>query len=330
MATSQTAQEIGHLSPGAAAPAIALRRPRRRPKPSRVVRYAILIAGALIFVAPFAYMVTASLQPEGRMFQNPPQWIPTQPTLENFRTFLGISNIQAHANSQANVGTATVLRWFFNSFFVSSTVTFGQLFFSSLAAYCFAKRTFPLRNFLFFLGLATMMVPGQVTIIPTYIIMKHIPLFGGNDIFGVGGHGWINSYWVLIVPSLVSPFSIFLLRQYMRSIPDELIDAARVDGASEFKIYRKIVIPLSWPALAAVAIFTFQFFWEDFYGPLIYISSPSLTTVPLGLALFVVKNRTAWSVLMSGSVVATLPMILVFLVFQRKFVQGISLQGLKG
>ena len=330
MATSQTAQEIGHLSPGAAAPAIAVPRRRRRPKPGRGVRYAILIAGAIIFIAPFAYMVTSSLQPEGRMFQNPPQWIPTQPTLENFRTFLGISNIEAHTNSQANVGTATVLRWFFNSFFVSSTVTFGQLFFSSLAAYCFAKRTFPLRNFLFFLGLATMMVPGQVTIIPTYIIMKHIPLFGGNDIFGVGGHGWIDSYWVLIVPSLVSPFSIFLLRQYMRSIPDELIDAARVDGASEFKIYRKIVIPLSWPALAAVAIFTFQFFWEDFYGPLIYISSPSLTTVPLGLALFVVKNRTAWSVLMSGSVVATLPMIVVFLVFQRKFVQGISLQGLKG
>jgi multiple sugar transport system permease protein len=327
----QTTQEIGHLAPGSTAPAVrAVRRPRRRVKPGRIVRYAILIAGAIIFVAPFAYMLTASLQPEGRMFQNPPQWIPTQPTLENFKTFLGISKIEAHANSQANAGTLTVIRWFLNSSFVAGTVTLGQLFFSSLAAYCFAKRTFPLRNFLFFLGLATMMVPGQVTIIPTYIIMKHIPLFGGNDIFGIGGHGWIDSYWVLIIPSLVSPFSIFLLRQYMRSIPDELIDAARVDGASEFKIYRKVVIPLSWPALAAVAIFTFQFFWEDFYGPLIYISSPSLTTVPLGLALYVVKNRTSWSVLMSGSVVATLPMIIVFLAFQRKFVQGISLQGLKG
>jgi multiple sugar transport system permease protein len=325
-----TTEELGHLAPGRAAPAVQARRPRRRFKPGRAVRYAILIAGAVIFVAPFAYMLTASLQPAGRMFQNPPQWIPTQPTLENFRTFLGLSSVEANQNSQANVGTATVLRWFFNSAFVASTVTLGQLFFSSLAAYCFAKRTFPLRNFLFFLGLATMMVPGQVTIIPTYIIMKHIPLFGGNNLFGVGGHGWIDSYWVLIVPSLVSPFAIFLLRQYMRSIPDELIDAARVDGASEFKIYRKIVIPLSWPALAAVAIFTFQFFWEDFYGPLIYISSASLTTLPLGLALFVVKNRTAWSVLMSGSVVATLPMILVFLIFQRKFVQGISLQGIKG
>jgi multiple sugar transport system permease protein len=326
----QTTQEIGHLAPGSTPAVRPVRRPRRRVKPGRVVRYAILIAGAIIFVAPFAYMLTASLQPEGRMFQNPPQWIPTQPTLENFKTFLGISKIEAHANSQANAGTLTVIRWFLNSSFVAGTVTLGQLFFSSLAAYCFAKRAFPLRNFLFFLGLATMMVPGQVTIIPTYIIMKHIPLFGGNDIFGIGGHGWIDSYWVLIIPSLVSPFSIFLLRQYMRSIPDELIDAARVDGASEFKIYRKVVIPLSWPALAAVAIFTFQFFWEDFYGPLIYISSPSLTTVPLGLALYVVKNRTSWSVLMSGSVVATLPMIIVFLAFQRKFVQGISVQGLKG
>jgi multiple sugar transport system permease protein len=328
----QTTEEIGHLPPGSAAPAIKIPRRRRqiRFKPGRLVRYAILIGGALIFVAPFAYMLTSSLQPAGRMFQNPPQWIPTHPTLENFKTFLGLSSVQAHENSQANVGTTTIVRWFLNSTFVATTVTLGQLFFGSLAAYCYAKRTFPLRNFLFFLGLATMMVPGQVTIIPTYIIMKHMPLFGGNNIAGIGGHGWIDSYWVLIVPALVSPFSVFLLRQYMRSIPDELIDAARVDGAGEFKIYRKIVLPLSAPALAAVAIFTFQFFWEDFYGPLIYISSNSLTTLPLGLALYVVKNRTAWSVLMSGSVVATLPMILVFLIFQRKFVQGISLQGLKG
>jgi multiple sugar transport system permease protein len=328
-----TTEELGHLAPGRPAAVVraGLPRPRRRRwKPSRAIRYAILIAGAIVFIAPFAYMITSSLQPEGRMFQNPPQWVPTDPTLENFKTFLGVSAVRAHENSQANVGTTTVLRWIFNSLFVASTVTICQLFFSSLAAYCYAKRRFPLRNFLFFLGLATMMVPGQVTIIPTYLIMKHMPLFGGNNIMGVGGHGWLDSYWVLIVPSIVSAFSVFLLRQYMRSIPDELIDAARVDGAGEFRIYWKLIVPLSWPALAAVAIFTFQFFWEDFYGPLIYITSTQLTTLPLGLAMFVVKNRTAWGVLMAGSVVATMPMILVFLIFQRRFVQGISVQGLKG
>jgi multiple sugar transport system permease protein len=327
----QTTEELGHLAPGRAAPAIpAGPRRRRRWRPSRGIRYAILIAGAVIFMAPFAYMLTASLQEPGRMFQNPPQWVPTDPTLENFKTFLGLSNLAENQGTGTNVGTTTILRWFFNSTFVTVTVTVCQLFFSSIAAYCYAKRRFPLRNFLFFLGLATMMVPGQVTLIPTYLIMRSIPLFGGNDIWGLGGHGWLDSYWALIVPNIVSPFAVFLLRQYMRSIPDELIDAARVDGAGHFTIYWRIMLPLSKPALAAVAIFTFQFFWEDFYGPLIYISSPQLATLPLGLATFVVRNRAAWSVLMAAAVIATAPMIIVFLFFQRQFVRGIAVQGIKG
>jgi multiple sugar transport system permease protein len=221
-------------------------------------------------------------------------------------------------------------RWFANSAFVAGSVTMLQLFFNSLAAYVFAKREFPGRNAIFMLFLAAMMVPGQVTSIPNYLVLKHIPLFGGNNLLGQGGSGWLDSYYGLILPGCVSAFGIFLLRQYMMSIPDELLDAARIDGASEFKIFRKIVIPLTGPALAATGIFTFTASWEDFYWPLLIISSPEKYTAPLGLALFVVKNRTQWDVLMAGSVIATIPMVLVFILFQRRFIQGIAVSGLKG
>ncbi|HEX2051868.1 MAG TPA: carbohydrate ABC transporter permease [Actinomycetota bacterium] len=293
-------------------------RPRRRLRfrPLRVLRYAVLTALAIIFVAPFAYMVTSAFQPLDQMFKYPPQWIPTNPTLENFTGFL---------TSDRPIG-----RWVFNSLFVTVTVTAAQLFFSSLVAYTFAKRTFPGRDFIFFLGLATMMLPAEVLLIPQYLILKSMPLFGGNDASGVGGHGMLDSYWGLILPHLMSPFGIFLLRQYMMSIPDQLIDAARIDGAGHFKIYWKIVLPLSKPALAALAIFTFQFFWEDLYGPLIIISSPELYTLPLGLALFVVQNRTLWHLVMAGSVLATIPVVILFFVFQKQFVRGISLSGMKG
>jgi multiple sugar transport system permease protein len=290
--------------------------PRRlRFKPTRISRYITLIVLGIIFVAPFAYFVTASLQPLSKMFRYPPQWIPTDITLENYTGFF---------TSGRDIG-----RWVFNSFLVATTVTVLQLFFSSLIAYTFAKRTFPGRDFLFYLSLATLMLPAEVLLIPQYLIFRSMPLFGGNDITGQGGHGWLDSYWVLILPNIASPFTIFLLRQYMRSIPDSLIDAARVDGAGHFKIYWKIILPLSRPALAALAIFTFQFFWDDFYGPLIFISSPELYTLPLGLGLFVVQNRTVWNLVVAGSVVATIPMIIMFAIFQKQFVRGIALSGLK-
>lgn len=290
--------------------------PRRiRWRPWTVARYAILIVLGIIFVAPLAYMITASLLPLERMFEYPPQWLPIGGTLDNYTGFL---------NADRPLG-----RWVVNSLYVSITITVLQLFFSSLVAYTFAKRTFPGRDFLFFLGLATMMLPSEVTAIPNYLILKSIPLFGGNDITGAGGHGWLDSYWGLIAPNLGSPFSIFLLRQYMKSIPDSLIEAARIDGAGHFKIYWKIIMPLSKPALAALTIFTFQFQWGDFYGPLIILSSPELFTLPLGLALFQQGSRTVWNLVMAGSVLALLPMIVIFFIFQKQFVRGISLSGMK-
>jgi multiple sugar transport system permease protein len=245
--------------------------------------------------------------------------------LNGYRLFFGIGDEAAQ-----NIGAEGVARWFLNSAFVASSITALQLLFNALAAYVFAKRRFPGRDAIFLLFLATMMVPPQVTLIPNYLILKHVPLFGGNDLFGLGGSGMLDSYYGLILPNAASAFGIFLLRQYMQSIPDELLDAARIDGASEWKIFRRIVLPLCRPALAAMAIFTFTYAWEDFLWPLIIISSPDHTTAPLGLALFVVKNRTAWDVLMAGSVIATLPMVVVFMIFQRNFIRGISLAGLKG
>src|SRR5699024_923061 len=146
-------------------------------------------------------------------------------------------------------------RYFFNSAYVAITVTALQLFTSSLAAYTFAKRQFPGRDILFVITLVTLMIPGQVTLIPNYVILMHIPFFGGNDALGSGGSGWLDSYWGLIVPQAASAFGIFLLRQFMKSIPDDLLDAARIDGAGEFRIFSQIVLPLCRPALAALGIF---------------------------------------------------------------------------
>jgi multiple sugar transport system permease protein len=276
--------------------------------------YLILGAGAVMFTAPWVWMVSASFQPLGDMFNWPPTWIPETFTLSNYSRF-----IQA-----AGLG-----RWFLNSSIISVSVVVLQMFFNSLAAYTFAKRRFPGRDKLFVFMLGTLMIPGAVFLIPNYLILQHIPLAGGNDIWGNGGHGWLDSYWGLILPSAVSVWGIFFLRQYMKGIPDELLDSARIDGATEFRIYWQIALPLAGPALAATAIGTFTWTWNDFFWPLLVISSSDLQTVQLGLALFVVKNRTVWDQVMAGSVLATLPVLAVFLLFQRHFIQGIALTGFK-
>jgi multiple sugar transport system permease protein len=291
-------------------------RKRKGLRPGRALIYLVLLAISIICAGPFVWMLSASLEPLGQIFAWPPHWIPSHPTLHNYTTFI---------SSGGDIG-----RWFANSLFVAGTVTILQTFFSALAAYAFAKRRFPGRDLLFFLFLGTMMFPGAILFIPNYIVLKHIPLFGGNNLLGAGGHGWLNSYWGLIGPSIISPFAIFLLRQFMKSIPDDLLDAARMDGGSEFWIFWRVVLPLSRPALAAIAIFTFGYFWQDFLWPLIIINSPNLYTLPLGLGLFVQQNKTVWDLLMAGSVMSVLPVVVLFLIFQRHFIQGIALSGMKG
>lgn len=293
---------------------------------SKAVTYLILAPIAILFVAPFAWLISASFMPIGEIFQNPPSWWPDHGTLDGYKGFLNVGTLTEAQEGQGHGD----YHWFINSAFVAISVTVLQTFFSALCAYCFAKRNFPGRDAIFVLFLATMMVPGQVTLIPNYIIIQHIPFFGGNDWMGNGGSGWLDSYYGLIMPGIVSAFSIFLIRQYMVSIPDELLDAARVDGAGEFRIFWSIVLPLCKPALAACAIFTFQGTWEDFFWPLIIMSDPDKLTAPVGLALFVVQNKTSWNLLFAGSVIATIPMIIVFIIFQRQFVQGIAVTGVKG
>jgi multiple sugar transport system permease protein len=304
--------------------------PRQRAKnfsrKQKIVTYLILAPTAILFVAPFAWLVSASFQPMGEIFSSTPHWVPKNPTLSGYKGFLNVGTLTKAQQGQGH----GEWRWFVNSAFVAITITVLQTFFNALCAYCFAKRQFPGRDVIFLLFLGTMMIPGQVTLIANYLIIQHIPFFGDNDWMGQGGHGWLDSYWGLIMPGVVSAFGIFLLRQYMLTIPDTLLEAARIDGASEFRIFWSIVLPLCMPALAANAIFTFQGAWEDFFWPLIVMSSPEKLTAPVGLALFVVQNRTSWTLLFAGSVIATLPMIIVFLIFQRQFVQGIAVTGVKG
>jgi multiple sugar transport system permease protein len=280
----------------------------------KLVIYLLLLAGAVLFVAPFAWMVTASLQDVGDMFRWPPSWIPRDPSFKNYTKFLRTPNLGL---------------WLFNSVYISIAITVLQMFFNSLAAYTFAKRQFPGRDVLFLILLGTIMIPGQVLLIPSYIIMQHMPLFGGNDIFGQGGHGWLDSYWGLIAPGAVSTWGIFWLRQYIKGIPDDLIDAAKIDGASEFRIYGQVILPLSQPALAASAIGTFTYVWNDWFWPLIVTSSDELRVLPLGLALFVTKNKVVWDIVFAGSVLVTLPVLIMFLLFQRQILKAVVLSGLK-
>lgn len=280
----------------------------------KLIVYALLTTGAIIFLAPWAWMVSASFQPIGKIFDWPPNWIPETFTLANYTKFLAAEGF---------------FRWVLNSGFLAVVVLVVQMFFNSMAAYTFAKRKFPGRDGLFLLMLGTLMIPGQLFLIPNYIILLRSPLFGGNNIMGVGGYGMLDSFWGIIIPYSFSVWSVFFMRQYMKGIPDDLLDAARMDGASEFLIYWKVVMPLCGPVLAAQAIFTFTFVWNDFFWPLIVISSPELRTLQLGLALFILKNKTVWDVVFAGSVISTLPVLLVFIFFQKYFIRGIALTGMK-
>ena len=280
----------------------------------KVIVYILLTTGAIVFFAPWAWMVSASFQPIGEIFEWPPNWIPDTVTFQNYVRFLTAEGF---------------FRWVLNSGFLAVVVLLVQMFFNSLAAYSFAKRKFPGRDGLFLMMLGTLMIPGQLFLIPNYLILLRSPLFGGNNLLGTGGHGMLDSFWGIIVPYSFSVWSVFFMRQYMKTIPDDLLDAARMDGASEFTIYSKVVLPLCGPVLAAQAIFTFTFVWNDFFWPLIVISSSELRTLQLGLALFILKNKTVWDVVFAGSVISTLPVLLVFIFFQKYFIRGIALTGMK-
>jgi multiple sugar transport system permease protein len=284
-------------------------------KRAHFISHIVLILGAVAMVLPFVWMLSTSLKPADQLFTVPPTWVPR---VLQFDTYV-------KAMSAGNFG-----RYAFNSLVLALANMLSNVLLSALAGYAFARLAFPGRNVLFVLVLATLMVPYQVTIIPLFVIVRHIPLFGGNDLFGQGGIGWINSYWGLVVPGAVGAFGIFMLRQFFQTLPVELEDAARIDGAGELRIFWQIMLPLAMPAVATLAIFSFQAGWNAFLWPLLITTTDDMRTIQLGLTVFVQQYSTQWGQLMAATVVATLPVIVVFSVGQRLMVRGIAFTGLKG
>lgn len=265
------------------------------------LRYLILAVGAVIMVFPFIWMIIASLMTAGEIQLRPPVWLPATPQFSNYSDLFA---------------SLPIARLYFNSLFTSGAIVFGVLFTSSLAGFAFAKYRFPGRELLFYLILATMMIPFFVTLIPVFFIVRQL--------------GWIDSYQGLIIPGLTSAYGIFLMRQFMITVPDELIDAARIDGASEPVIYWRIVVPLVKPALATLGTFTFIGSWNNFLWPLLVVSNRELMTLPLGINSLRSLYADNTNLLMAGTAVSVLPMLLIFIFLQRYFIQGIALTGLKG
>lgn len=269
----------------------------------RALIYAALVAVAGVMVLPFLWMVSTSLKRSEGVFAIPPQWIPEDVRWENYAAVF------------ERMPFLTYLR---NSTLITALSIVGTVLSSSVVAYAFACLRWPGRDALFIFVIATMMLPLQVIMIPLFVIFKEL--------------GWLNTYKPLVVPTFLGggAFNIFLLRQFFLTIPRELLDAARMDGAGEWTIYWRIALPLARPALVTVAILTFMFAWNDFMGPLIYLSDQAKNTLALGLALFVGQHQTDWGVLMAASVLMMLPVVVLFFLFQRYFIQGFTMSGVKG
>jgi len=265
-----------------------------------VLLHAAMYALAAVTVAPFLWTVLTSFKEIGDILTYPPNWWPKTFVLDNY-----VAAFQA----------APFGRYYANSLFVALTVTAGQIVTCSMAAYAFARLQFRGRDVLFYILLGTMMIPGQVTMIPGFLILHWF--------------GWIDHYAGLIVPGLASAFGTFLLRQFFLTIPRDLEDAAAIDGCGKMGVLWKIILPLSRPALATLAVFTFMGVFNDFLWALIVVSSDEMRTVQLGLAIFRDRYQTDWGQLMAASSVATLPIVIVFFFAQRYFIQGITLSGLK-
>jgi ABC-type glycerol-3-phosphate transport system permease component len=283
--------------------ALAARKWRMQRQLRRGIVWILLLGGTIITIMPFLWMALTSLKTKRQIFTYPPEWIPDPVMWGNYRSALEAFPFDLYVR---------------NTLIITGLNVIGTLLTASLAAYAFARLRFPGRDAIFMVLLSTLMLPYAVIMIPRYVEFRYL--------------GWIDSWLPLIVPTWFggSAFFIFLLRQFFRTIPRELSDSARVDGASEVRIYWQIVMPLARPALAVVAIFTFLDNWNDFLGPLIYLSSPDKFTVALGLASFKGLYSTQWEYLMAASTVMTIPTVVLFFAAQRYFVRGIVLTGMKG
>ena len=267
----------------------------------RVLLYIVLILIAVIMVVPFLWMLSTSLKTQYDAVKIPPVWIPDPPQWENYVKLFT---------------EQPMFQFMLNTIKIVFFVVLGQLFFSSLAAYSFARISFKGRNVVFFFYIATLMVPGQVTMIPTYQMFAKA--------------GLTDNHLALILPAFFSAFGVFLLRQFFMSLPRELEEAAEIDGCNPFMTYWRIMLPLVVPAMLTLGVFTLMNTWNDYMGPLIYLSSPEKYTMTLGIAYFKGVYTTQWNLVMAGSIVSVVPILIAYLCAQKYFIEGIAFSGVKG
>jgi multiple sugar transport system permease protein len=267
----------------------------------KTVTYVLLIALAVTMLLPFLWMLSASLKLDKDVFRFPIEWIPAEPHWDNY----------------VKIWTQVpFLTFFANTTKLTVIITLLQLFTSSFAGYAFAKLRFKGRDIIFLAYVASIAIPWQSYMVPQFIMMRRL--------------GLVDTHLSLILLQAFTAFGVFLMRQFFVSIPNDIIDAARIDGLSEYGIYFRIMLPLSRPALATLTIFTAVFVWNDFMGPLIYLNSQSLKTIQLGLRMFVMQYSANYALIMAASLVSVIPVMILFLVFQRFFVEGIATTGIKG
>jgi multiple sugar transport system permease protein len=278
-------------------------------------RTALAGAVTLLVAMPFAWMVSLAFKPKTEVFGYPPELLPEQPTLDNF----------AYVWNSTNIPGAMA-----NSLIVAALTVAGNCVAATAAGYALARIDFRGARLLLTAVLGSAMVPSVVQLIPLFLIVKGFPLAGGNDLFGQGGSGLLDSHAGLVLPMLVQPLNIYLARQYFLDMSPELAEAGRLDGAGELRIFWQIYLPLARPIVATIAILSFTGAWEDFLWPLVTVSSPQMQTLPLALSSFAGSGVTQYGPLMAGTFLAIVPVLVVFVAGQRHFVQGLASGGVKG
>lgn len=284
--------------------------------------YFLLIVCALVSLLPLYWVFTTALQLPTEVMTNPPNMVPTVikeffPLWFSGKREAAMTMLNEAFSNFSYLFTKTeIMRWFMNSVIVAVTATAGVVLFDTMAGYVLAKKQFPGRDFIFWCFISTMMIPGQVTLVPMFIMANNLGLKG--------------SLLSVILPPLSMVFGVFLMRQFMQTIPGELMEAAKIDGATEWGTYWKVVLPLAKPAVATLAILTFMSVWNSFLWPLIVLNEDTLYTLPVGLKMLQDRNLVNYGLLMSGAAISSIPMIIVFLSFQKYFVKGLTLGGLKG
>jgi multiple sugar transport system permease protein len=293
------------------------RRKARTSPTTRVATYVLLTFTALAMVAPFIWMILTSFKTDADIATNPPTWLPSSWRLANYTDALSVAPFGIYFRNSLTIAVGHVVI---------------NLVLASLAGYALARFRFRGRQTVFLGFVAMLMIPTYTKIVPQFLMAKTMPLFGGNNIIGEGGSGWVNTWWGLIVPGAVTPFAVFLFRQFYLSIPRELEDAARVDGLGEWRIWAQIASPLIKPAFITAGLLTFQESFNNFLWPLLITTDDNKRVVQLGLTVLKESGEgftTQWNLLMAGTTMASLPMVVLFLLTQRYFVQGLATTGIK-